>query len=132
MGEVNFPTLSVWEKVWRRCDLDPGACPRVKVGGLISSLFGTDMAAVFAPMQRIGRRRCAEGKKDVMMIHDLERQGLSNLAIARCDGHDPKTVRKRLNNGLEPPVYGPRPPRGSFGRSAPCSLVLPFARSWTW
>jgi len=51
--------------------------------------------------------------KDVMMIHDLKRQGLSILAIARRTGHDPKTVRKYLNNGLEPPVYGPRPPRSS-------------------
>lgn len=51
--------------------------------------------------------------KDVMMIHDLKRQGLSVLAIARRTGRDPKTVRKYLNNGLEPPIYGPRPPRGS-------------------
>jgi len=51
--------------------------------------------------------------RDVMMIHDLKRQGLSILAIARRTGHDPKTGRKYLNNGLEPPVYGPRPPRGS-------------------
>jgi len=48
-----------------------------------------------------------------MMIHDLKRQGLSILAIARRTGHDPKTVRKYLNSGLEPPVYGPRAPRGS-------------------
>jgi len=52
--------------------------------------------------------------KDVMMIHDLKRQGLSVLTIARRTGHDPKTVRKYLDNGLEPPVYGPRAPRGSL------------------
>ncbi len=48
-----------------------------------------------------------------MTIHDLKRQGLSILAIARRTGHDPKTVRKYLNSGLEAPVYGPRAPRGS-------------------
>ena len=47
------------------------------------------------------------------MIHDLKRQGLSVLAIARRTGHDPKTVRKYLNTGLEAPSYGPRAPRGS-------------------
>jgi transposase len=51
--------------------------------------------------------------RTVMMIHDLKRQGLSVLAIARRTGHDPKTVRKYLNAGLEAPIYGPRAPRGS-------------------
>ena len=50
----------------------------------------------------------------VMSIHDLKRQGLSIMAISRHTGHDPKTVRKYLKSGLDVPVYGPRPPRGSL------------------
>ncbi len=47
------------------------------------------------------------------MILDLHRQGLSVSAIARRTGKDPKTVRKYIARGLEPPAYGPRPPRAS-------------------
>jgi len=43
-----------------------------------------------------------------MMILDLHRQGLSITAIARRTGRDPKTVRKYIERGLEPPLYGPR------------------------
>ena len=43
-----------------------------------------------------------------MMILELHRQGLSITAIARRTGRDPKTVRKYIERGLEPPVYGPR------------------------
>lgn len=42
------------------------------------------------------------------MILDLHRQGLSITAIARRTGRDPKTVRKYIERGLEPPAYGPR------------------------
>ena len=42
------------------------------------------------------------------MILDLHRQGLSISAIARQTGRDPKTVRKYIERGLEPPAYGPR------------------------
>ena len=42
------------------------------------------------------------------MILDLHRQGLSVLAIARRTGRDPKTIRKYIERGLEPPVYRPR------------------------
>ena len=52
--------------------------------------------------------------RDLLMIHDLHRQGLSIQAIARRTGHDRKTVRKYLQLGLEPPVYGPRQPRPSL------------------
>jgi transposase len=52
--------------------------------------------------------------RDVLMIHDLHRQGLSIQEIARRTGHDRKTVRKYLKAGLEPPVYGPRDPRPSI------------------
>ena len=45
---------------------------------------------------------------ELMMILDLHRQGLSVTAIARETGKDPKTVRKYIERGLEPPVYGPR------------------------
>jgi transposase len=52
--------------------------------------------------------------EEVLTIHDLHRQGLSIQAIARRAGLDRKTVRKYLARGLEPPVYGPRAPRGSI------------------
>ena len=52
--------------------------------------------------------------RDILMIHDLHRQGLSIQEIARASGHDRKTVRKYLKAGLEPPLYGPRAPRGSL------------------
>ncbi|HEX6689511.1 MAG TPA: IS21 family transposase [Solirubrobacterales bacterium] len=45
---------------------------------------------------------------ELVMILDLHRQGLSVTAIARRTGRDPKTVRKYITRGLEPPVYGPR------------------------
>jgi transposase len=48
---------------------------------------------------------------EIVMIHDLRRQGLSVSAIARKAGLDRKTVRKHLERGLEAPVYGPRTPR---------------------
>jgi len=49
--------------------------------------------------------------RELVMIHDLKRQGLSVAAIARKAGLDRKTVRKYLERGLEAPVYGPRQPR---------------------
>jgi hypothetical protein len=60
---------------------------------------------------------------ELMMILDLHRQGLSITAIARRTGRDPKTVRKYIERGLEPPAYGPRQV-GSGVRSA-CALLLP-------
>jgi transposase len=42
------------------------------------------------------------------MIHQLKRQGLSIQAISYRTGLDRKTVRKYLENGLDPPSYGPR------------------------
>jgi transposase len=54
---------------------------------------------------------------ELMMILDLHRQGLSITAIARRTGRDPKTVRKYIARGLEPPAYGPR----QAGR--PCKLA---------
>lgn len=48
---------------------------------------------------------------EVVMVHDLKRQGLSISAIARKLGLDRKTVRKHLEGGLTAPVYGPRQPR---------------------
>src|SRR6266508_1896284 len=48
---------------------------------------------------------------ELMMILDLHRQGLSIAAIARETGKDAKTIRRYIAHGLEPPVYGPRPPQ---------------------
>lgn len=48
---------------------------------------------------------------EIVLIHDLQRQGLSVSAIARRLGVDRKTVRRHLALGMAPPVYGPRPPR---------------------
>jgi len=45
------------------------------------------------------------------MILDLHRRGAGVSAIARRTGLDRKTVRRVIASGLEPPVYGPRPPR---------------------
>jgi transposase len=45
---------------------------------------------------------------DLIMILDLHRQGLSVSAIARRTGRDPKTVRKYIARGLEPPAYSAR------------------------
>src|ERR1700693_3862864 len=40
-----------------------------------------------------------------------DRQGLKGAAIARQLRIDPKTLRKCIARGLEPPTYGPRPRR---------------------
>lgn len=48
---------------------------------------------------------------EIVLIHDLKRQGLTISAIARKVGLDRKTVRRYLERGLEAPVYGPRAPR---------------------
>jgi transposase len=59
-----------------------------------------------------------------MMILDLHRQGLSITAIARRTGRDPKTVRKYIERGLEPPVYGPR----QVGRPSKLAPYLDYLR----
>lgn len=43
--------------------------------------------------------------KDIIMIHDLKRQGLSIAAIARETGFDRKNVRLYLARDLEAPPY---------------------------
>lgn len=48
---------------------------------------------------------------ELVMILELHRQGLKVAAIARQLGLDRKTVAKYIARGLEPPAYGPRPPR---------------------
>lgn len=48
---------------------------------------------------------------EVVMIHDLKRQGLSISAIARKLGFGRKTVRKHLEVSIIAPTYGPRMPR---------------------
>ena len=52
-----------------------------------------------------------QGLREIVLIHDLQKQGLSLTAIARKVGCDRKTVRKYLERGLEAPIYGPRQPR---------------------
>ncbi len=52
-----------------------------------------------------------KGLREIVLIHDLKKQGLSITAIARKVGCDRKTVRKHLDRGMEAPVYGPRPSR---------------------
>jgi len=47
---------------------------------------------------------------EIVLIHDLKRQGLTITAIARKVGLDRKTVRRYLERGLEPPAYSPRAP----------------------
>jgi transposase len=56
------------------------------------------------------------------MILELHRQGVSVSAIARQVGLDRKTVHKYIERGLEPPSYGPRPPR--MGKVAAFSRYL--------
>lgn len=52
-----------------------------------------------------------KGLKEIVLILDLHKQGLSVSAIARQVGCERKTVRKYLERGLDMPVYGPRAPR---------------------
>jgi len=61
-----------------------------------------------------------KGLREIVLINDLHRQGLTISAIARKVGCDRKTVRKYLELGLEAPVYGPREPRAR--------LIEPFER----
>jgi len=61
---------------------------------------------------------------ELMMILDLHRQGLSITAIARRCGRDPKTVRKYIERGLEPPAYGPR----QVGRPSKLAPYLDYLR----
>ncbi|KAH1711429.1 hypothetical protein KXX60_009394, partial [Aspergillus fumigatus] len=53
------------------------------------------------------------GLREVVLIQELKRQGLSISAIARQTGLDRKTVKKYLANGLEAPAYSPRKPVAS-------------------
>ncbi|MCA1386367.1 MULTISPECIES: IS21 family transposase [unclassified Bradyrhizobium] len=61
---------------------------------------------------------------DLIVILDLHRQGLSISAIARRTGRDPKTIRKYIARGLEPPAYGPRP----AGRPSKLAPYLDYLR----
>lgn len=61
---------------------------------------------------------------ELVMILDLHRQGLSVSAIARRTGRDPKTIRKYIERGLEPPAYGPRQP----GRPSKLAPYLDYLR----
>jgi predicted ArsR family transcriptional regulator len=55
---------------------------------------------------------------EIVLIHDLKRQGLSVSAIARELGMDRKTVRKHLEVGIAAPVTARAPiSRGSSRRT---------------
>ncbi len=43
------------------------------------------------------------GVESVLEIQFLKRQGLNNTQVARRVGVDRKTVRKYLNQGIDPP-----------------------------
>ena len=49
--------------------------------------------------------------KELIMILELHRQGLSVSAIAERTGHDRKTVRKYIADGLVVPKYKSRAPQ---------------------
>ena len=49
--------------------------------------------------------------RELIVIVDLYKQGLTISAIAERTGLDRKTVRKYIERGLEAPLYGPRQPR---------------------
>jgi transposase len=49
--------------------------------------------------------------RELIVILDLHKEGLTISAIAERTGLDRKTVRKYIERGLEAPVYGPRQPR---------------------
>jgi transposase len=66
------------------------------------------------------RGRQVKGLREIVLIHDLKKQGLSISAIARKVGCDRKTVRKHLERGLEAPTYGPRAARDR--------IIEPFER----
>jgi transposase len=58
-----------------------------------------------------GRGATVVKLEGVVMILELHRQGLSVSEIARQSGFDRKTIRRYIERGLEPPLYGPRKPR---------------------
>ena len=60
---------------------------------------------------RNGRGRQVITLGEIVLIHDLKRQGLSVSAIARKLGMDRKTVRKHLEVGMASPTYSPRAPQ---------------------
>ena len=49
----------------------------------------------------------------IFMIHQLHNDGVSVSEISRRLNKDRKTVRRYIQQGLQPAVYGPRLPRGS-------------------
>ncbi len=76
------------------------------------------------------RRRVAVGGDEDgpagrnLLILDLHRQGLSVTAVAQRTGRDPKTKRKYIERGLEPPAYGPR----QAGRPSKLAPYLAYLR----
>src|SRR6478672_7477510 len=104
MRPLNFPWLDAPAELWRACP--PQLSFRPSPPMMPSRRRGWGAARVV----QLG---------ELLIILDLHRQGLSVTAIARRTGRDPKTVRKYIERGLGPPVYGPR----QVGRPA---KLLPF------
>jgi transposase len=48
---------------------------------------------------------------EIVMVLELHRQRVGVSAMARRVEPDRKTVPRYIAQGLEPPAYGPRPPR---------------------
>ena len=78
---------------------------------------------MFVRLIRTGAARMIQ-LGDVIMILDLHRQGLSVSAIARRTGRDPKTIRKYIARGLEPPAYSLR----QAGRPSKLAPYLDYLR----
>jgi len=62
--------------------------------------------------------------RELMMILELLRQGVSITASARRTGRDPKTVRKYIERGVEAPTYGPL----TVGRPNKLAAYMDFLR----
>ena len=93
----------------------PGQAPAVRVFG--------PKPTIASELIRTGAERMVQ-LGELMMILDLHRQGLSITTIARRTGRDPKTVRKYIALGLEPPAYGPR----QAGRPSKLAPYLDYLR----
>lgn len=98
------------------------------VGAAAASSGTRPKLAAFAPVSIVRPDLYGTGAalvvqlRELLMILDLHRQGLSVSAIARRTGRDPKTVRKYIERGLELPAMG-RDRWGGQTRSRPLSTI---------
>jgi transposase len=61
--------------------------------------------------------------RDVDVIKELKREGLSMRAISRLTGYDRKTIGRYLLAPAGRPVYGPRPAPPSKSNWRPSSRI---------